>query len=93
VEIEVENRKYELITNYKDGFDKEEFISKYTEYFYNYDYIVGDIAYGKLRLKGFYDEKSKKATAINNIKYLDQYIKHNCANDCKYFVLKKIVKV
>ena len=56
--IEVENKKYELIKNYKDGFDSDEFISKYTDYFYDYDYIVGDIAYGKLRLKGFYDEKN-----------------------------------
>jgi uncharacterized protein YutD len=90
MEIEVENRKYELITNYKDGFDREEFINKYTDYFYDYDYIVGDIAYGKLRLKGFYDEKNKKVNKINNYKNLDNYLKNNCANDCKYFVLKKI---
>ena len=89
--IEVNNKKYELITNYKDAFDKEEFLSKYTDYFYDYDYIVGDIAYGKLRLKGFYDEKSKKVKKINNFKNLDNYLKNYCANDCKYFVVKKIV--
>ena len=61
--IEVENNKYELIVNYKDAFDKEEFINKCTDYFYDYDYIVGDIAYSKLRLKGFYDENNKK---VNN---------------------------
>ena len=55
--VEVENQKYEIIKNYKDAFDKEEFVTKYTDYFINYDYIAGDIAYGKLRLKGFYDEK------------------------------------
>ena len=87
--IEIENRKYELIKNYKEGFDKEEFISKYTDYFYDYDYIVGDIAYGKLRLKGFYDEKNKKVNKINNFKNLDIYLKNNCANDCKYYILKK----
>ena len=88
--IEVENKEYELIKNYKDGFDKEEFISKYTDYFYDYDYIVGDIAYGKLRLKGFYDEKNKKVSIINNYKDLDKYLKDYCAPDCKYFILKKI---
>ena len=36
-----------------------------SDYFYDYDYIVGDIAYSKLRLKGFYDEKTN--TALNNI--------------------------
>ena len=83
------NTKYELITNYKDAFDKEEFESKFTDYFYDYDYIVGDIAYSKLRLKGFYDEKNKKASKINNYKLLDNYLKNNCAPDCKYFIIKK----
>ena len=91
MEIEVNDKKYELITNYKEAFDKEEFLSKCTDYFYDYDYIVGDIAYGKLRLKGFYDEKSKKVKKINNFKNLDNYLKNYCANDCKYFVVKKIV--
>ncbi len=87
--IEIDNKKYELIKNYKEAFDKEEFTSRYTDYFYDYDYIVGDIAYGKLRLKGFYDEKNKKVNKINNYKFLDKYLKTNCANDCKYFILKK----
>ena len=60
MKFEIENREYEIITDYKNAFDKEEFTEKYTDYFYDYDYIVGDIAYGKLRLKGFYDSKNKK---------------------------------
>lgn len=92
MDIEVNNQKYELVRNYKEAFDIEDFLSKCTDYFYDYDYIVGDIAYGKLRLKGFYDENSKKVKTYNNIKNLDNYLKNNCANDCKYFVLKKIIK-
>ena len=86
----VEDKEYEIITNYKDAFNLEEFILKYTDYFYDYDYIVGDIAYNKLRLKGFYDEGNKNVKEINNIKYLNDYIKNYCAHDCKYFVLKKL---
>lgn len=93
MEIEINNQKYELKENYKDGFDKEEFISKCTDYFYDYDYIVGDIAYGKLRLKGFYDEKSKKVKKINNFKNIDEYLKNYCANDCKYYILKKMIQI
>jgi len=88
--IEIENRKYEIIKNYKDAYNEEEFTSRYTDYFYDYDYIVGDIAYGKLRLKGFYDSKNKKVNKINNFNNLDNYLKLYCAKDCKYFVLKKI---
>ena len=87
--IEVNNIKYEIIKNYKDAFDKDEFIERCTDYFNDYDYIVGDIAYGQLRLKGFYDSKNKKAKDLNNFKNLDSYIKNNCAVDCKYFVLKR----
>ena len=63
--IEVENNKYELIKDYKNAFDLDEFISHYTDFFEDYDYLLGDIAYSKLRLKGFYDEKNKKAKPIN----------------------------
>ena len=88
--IIVENHKYELIKNYKDAFNLEEFSSKYTDYFYDYDYIVGDIAYSKLRLKGFYDSNNKHVLELNDIKYLDNYLKNYCAHDCKYFILKQV---
>ena len=65
--IEVNNIKYDIVKNYRDAFDKDEFIEKCTDYFSDYDYIVGDIAYGKLRLKGFYDSKNKKVKDLNNI--------------------------
>ena len=87
--IEIENNKYELIENYRDCFDLEEFREKYIEYFKDYDYIVGDIAYSKLRLKGFCDKKNKLYNKINDIENLSNYIKQNCAYDCKYFVLKR----
>ena len=88
--IKINNNDYEVIVNYKDAFNEEEFTNKCTDYFYDYDYIVGDIAYSKLRLKGFYDEKNKKVKKINNYKFLDSYLKNNCAVDCKYFVVKKL---
>ena len=88
-QVEIENIKYEIIKNNRDGFDLEEFKNKLTDYFYDYDYVVGDYAYGKLRLKGFYDDKNPKANKINKYSNLDKYIKDNCAYGCKYFVAKK----
>lgn len=88
--IENNGFKYELEKNYRDAFDKEAFLERVTEYFDDYDYIFGDWAYGKLRLKGFYDSKNKNVNKINNINILDDHIKNNCAYDCKYFLLKKI---
>ena len=90
--IEVDNNNYELIKDYKNAFDIEDFQSHYTDYYDNYDYLVGDIAYNKLRLKGFYDDTNKKAKPINNYKNLKKYLEEDCAVDCKYFILKKINK-
>lgn len=92
MKVEINNITYEIIKDYKEGYNEEEFKQKCTDYFYDYDYIVGDIAYGKLRLKGFYDEKNKKANKINSYKNLDNYLKINCAPDCKYFIAKKTSK-
>lgn len=88
--IKLENTEYELIKNYKNAYNEEEVKESYTDYFTPYDYIVGDIAYNSLRLKGFYDSLNKKTNKINDYKNLDKYLKENCANDCKYFILKKI---
>ena len=90
--ITVENMEYELIIDYRDSYDQEDFESRFTDYFYDFDYIVGDYAYNKLRLKGFYDSKNPKCTKINNINNLDKYLKDNCAYGCKYFELKKVTK-
>ena len=88
--IIINNKEYELIINYRDAYDEKDFFEKCTDYFYDYDNIIGDIAYGKLRLKGFYDAKNKKAKDLNNFKFKDKYLTENCANDCKYFIVKKI---
>ena len=90
MKIILNNNNYELLHNYKDAFDEEEVKEKFTEYFNDYDYILGDIAYNKLRLKGFYNENNPKVNKINNYKNLNKYLEKNCAVDCKYFVVKKI---
>ncbi len=86
----LDNNEYELLENYKDGFDYEETKNKYTDYFNDYDYIIGDWAYSKLRLKGFYDKENKNCTKINDFSNYKEYINKHCAYECRYFVLKKI---
>ncbi len=90
--IELEENKYKLIENHNDGFNEEEVKEKYTDYFNGYDYIVGDIAYGKLRLKGFNKKANKNFNSINDYSNLKKYLNENCAYGCKYFVLEKIQK-
>lgn len=90
--VVLNNVKYELVKNVRDGYDEEEVKSKTTDYYNPFDYIVGDWAYGKLRLKGFYEKNNKKCKLYNNIEGLEKYLKDNCAYNCRYFVLKKCVQ-
>lgn len=87
----INDKKYELIENFKDGYDQEEVSSKLTDYFDDYDYIIGDWSYGKLRLKGFCKEGNKIYKDINDFSNKDDYIKNSCPYGCKYFILEKIV--
>lgn len=82
--------EYELIKDERKVFNEQEVVSKCTDYFVPFDYIVGDYSYEKLRLKGFYDKNNKKVSKINNIENLDDYVKNYCAYGEKYFLLKKM---
>lgn len=90
--IRINDVDYEVVVNERDAIDKELLSEKITDYFDNYEYIVGDWAYGKVRLKGFYNSKNKNVKKINDIANLDKYIKENCAYGCKWFELKRIGK-
>jgi len=83
------DREYKLIKNYNEAFSEEEFRDKCTDYFKSFDYIVGDIAYGKLRLKGFNKKSNKNFKEINDFSKIDKYISDNCAYGCKYFILER----
>jgi len=89
--IKLNEMDYEVIED-KDGYDEQAVLDIITDYFIPYDYIIGDWAYNKLRLKGFCDKKNKVYNQTNDIQNKDKYIHDNCAYGCKYFVLKKVVK-
>ena len=88
-EIKLDNTNYMVLENKNDCLNKEELESKYTDYFYAYDYILGDYAYNKLRLKGFCDKKNKKWNKINDINTKESYLKNQCAYECNYFLIQK----
>ena len=88
--VRLNDKDYEIVKDYKNGFESIEVEEKLTEYFDDYDYILGDWSYGKLRLKGFCEKKNKKFKPLNDIDKVDNYIKENCAFECRYFILKKL---
>lgn len=86
----INDQKFELIENYKNAFELEETESKLTDYFDTFDYIIGDYAYNKLRLKGFCKKENKKCNEINTYEKKDEYIKNFCAYDARYFILERV---
>lgn len=87
--IIIDKYEYELVRNDNNCFD-EAVIEKITDYFFPYDYILGDYAYEKVRFKGYYDSKNKKAKKLNDIKYVDEYINNYCSYGANVFLLKKL---
>lgn len=89
-QIIINEQKYEVIEDVNDAIDEGLLKDKITDYYDEFDYIVGDWAYGKVRLKGFYDSKNKKCKEHNNVKNVNKYIEEKCAYGCKWFEIKKI---
>lgn len=87
--IKINNIEYQVVKKNMDDFNIEEIEKLLTEYFDKFDYILGDYAYDKLRLKGFYEANNKKVNEINDIRFVEDYIKNYCAYGAKYFLLKR----
>ncbi|WP_153126606.1 YutD family protein [Peribacillus tepidiphilus] len=88
--ISINNLTFEVVKDYRNGFNEEAFRARYSEILNKYDYIVGDWGYGQLRLKGFFDDQNQKATFDTKISTLTEYLYEYCNFGCPYFVLKKV---
>lgn len=88
--LKINNYEYEIIRNDKNCINIDELKEKVTDYFTKFDYIMGDYSYDKVRLKGYYSSENKHAKKINDIKYMDSYIKNYCNYGEKIFLIKKI---
>lgn len=87
--IVLNENEYELIKDYKNAFDLTELMEKVTDYFNDYDYIVGDYSYDKLRLKGFCNKKNKNLKEYNDYEKVENYLKNFCSYECRYYILEK----
>ena len=85
------NIEYNLIKDYRDGFEEEIVKEKMTDYFNDFDYVVGDISYNILRLKGF-KRNSKSNNKYNRIDFLDEYLSKYCSYGAKWFIISKVYK-
>ena len=80
--LKIRNNDYEIIKDYGETVLALDLNDIVTDYYDNFDYIVGDWAYGKVRLKGFYDKNNKLVKEHNNIENVDNFLSNNCAYGC-----------
>lgn len=90
--IKVDQHYFELIENYRECFNEEQFIARYSDILDKYDYIVGDYGYDQLRLKGFYKDSNKKAEMSKRFSNIQDYIFEYCNFGGPYFVLRHLSK-
>lgn len=88
----LEKVDFKLVEDYREAFDLEMIEERYTSYLLKYDYIVGDIGYDKLRLRGFYDDHRKGVPLDMKISYLEDYLVEYCNFGCPYFVFERAEK-
>ncbi|MDV6378908.1 YutD family protein [Sporosarcina sp. GW1-11] len=89
----LENTRYEIVAEFREGFEEEVLNERFSEVLLKYDYILGDWGYGQLRLKGFFEDRNSKSTYETKISTVQDYIYEYCNFGCAYFILKKIGKV
>lgn len=80
---------YEIIEDYREGFEIDALNHRYNDILNRYDYIVGDWGHEKLRLKGFFKANHRLATPERDITYLQEYLNEYCNFGCRYFVLER----
>lgn len=88
--ITVNNQKYLVMREERDAIDLEALEKGLTDYFLDFDYVVGDWAYGRLRLKGFNSKTNPRFKEINDIDKVDEYLCDYCAYGCRYFIIGKV---
>lgn len=83
--VETNKGTYEVIKNIKEAFDVKAFEDRYIEEcFDKYEYLVGDVSSGILRIKGFSLNDKE-----NNVKTIPDYLNESCAYGCPYYILER----
>ncbi|MCH3922464.1 YutD family protein [Limosilactobacillus sp.] len=79
--------QYELVDEYRDGFDGEALAKRYSNILSKYDYIVGDWGYDQLRLRGFYASDNPLYNPEQGVKTIEDYLYEDCNFGCAYFII------
>ncbi|MBD5806447.1 DUF1027 domain-containing protein [Lactobacillus sp. 0.1XD8-4] len=85
--FKVNGHPYELVKNYRNGFNPESLAERFSNILSKYDYIVGDWGYDQLRLKGFYDDRNPLYEPDQSVSTIEDYLFEYCNFGCSYFII------
>ncbi|WP_461219633.1 YutD family protein [Lapidilactobacillus salsurivasis] len=88
--LEIGSRRYQLLANYRDGFEPERLGQRFEPILGKYDYIVGDWGFDQLRLRGFYVDENRNANRDQVISSLEDYLIEFCNFGCAFFVIQRV---
>lgn len=86
--FEVSKHPFEIVYDYRQGFDLDKFVERYSSILNKYDYIVGDWGFEQLRLKGFFRDDMKDVQRSQTIGAVQDYLYEYCNFGCAYFIIK-----
>lgn len=88
--IQTGQHYFEVIENYREAFNQEMFDHRYSEILDRYPYIVGDIGFEQLRLRGFIEDNKKGSEVNKRFSTIQDYLLEYCNFGCAYFVLRRL---
>ncbi|UTH03115.1 YutD family protein [Macrococcoides canis] len=88
--IQTGQHYFEVIENYREAFNQEMFDHRYSEILDRYPYIVGDIGFEQLRLRGFFEDNKKGSEVNKRFSTIQDYLMEYCNFGCAYFVLRRL---
>lgn len=88
--LSIDGIKYAIRENYRSALDTSQLEHRLSDFFAKFDFIVGDLGYEKLRLRGFYYDDTKGIPLDMRISTLEDYLTEYCNFGCPYFVLERL---
>ena len=88
--IQTGQHYFEVIENYREAFNQKMFDHRYSEILDRYPYIVGDIGFEQLRLRGFFEDNKKGSEVNKRFSTIQDYLLEYCNFGCAYFVLRRL---
>lgn len=88
-QLTINDHLYELIMDHKNAFNHHEVSDRFSSYYFRFDYLLGDLGFEQLRLRGFYDNDRNVQSELK-IEALQDFLLEKANPGCAYFVLHNL---